>query len=233
MRYGADGYALYWYCLELIAGKVDAKNITFELEHDAEILGYTLKIDSVRVEEIMRYLISLGLFEADAGGRVTCLKLATRLDTYTQRSPQMKAIVDQLEAPKLFEHSSNTLRTDFEQCANSVLLRLDKNRLDKRKGGRFTPPTLPAVDNYAKEKGYTIDAEAFLAFYESKGWMIGKNKMKCWKSAVTTWAKREKREKTTRSDNAAIEKAGKELGITPKPGESWDQYRARIRAAQR
>jgi len=39
-------------------------------------------------------------------------------------------------------------------------------------------------------KGYHFTAKAFLAHYNSKGWMIGKNKMKCWKSACVTWESR-------------------------------------------
>jgi hypothetical protein len=38
--------------------------------------------------------------------------------------------------------------------------------------------------------GSKVDAESFVAFYESKDWMIGKNKMKNWKSAIVTWEKR-------------------------------------------
>ena len=34
-----------------------------------------------------------------------------------------------------------------------------------------------------------MDAEKFFDFYESKGWMIGKNKMKNWKAALRTWEK--------------------------------------------
>ena len=30
----------------------------------------------------------------------------------------------------------------------------------------------------------------FVAFYESKGWLVGKSKMKSWKSAIVTWEKR-------------------------------------------
>jgi hypothetical protein len=40
IKYGMQGYGLYWYCLELIAGNVDVDNITFELEHDAEIIAH-------------------------------------------------------------------------------------------------------------------------------------------------------------------------------------------------
>ena len=32
-----------------------------------------------------------------------------------------------------------------------------------------------------------MDPEKFIDFYESKGWMVGKNKMKDWRAAVRTW----------------------------------------------
>lgn len=58
-------------------------------------------------------------------------------------------------------------------------------------GKRFKPPTLDEVQTYCKEKAYTFDAEAFHAFYESKGWRIGREPMRKWKAACVTWQKRE------------------------------------------
>lgn len=55
---------------------------------------------------------------------------------------------------------------------------------------RFVPPTVDEVRAYCRSKGYNLDAEAFVAFYESKGWVVGKSRMKSWKAACTTWAKR-------------------------------------------
>ena len=56
---------------------------------------------------------------------------------------------------------------------------------------RFRPPTLEEVKSYILEKGIEIDAERFVAYYESNGWMVGRNKMKSWKSATVTWHKNE------------------------------------------
>ena len=56
---------------------------------------------------------------------------------------------------------------------------------------RFTPPTLEEVKAYCLESGYRIDAERFIDYYESNGWMVGRNKMKDWKAAVRNWSKRE------------------------------------------
>jgi len=59
----------------------------------------------------------------------------------------------------------------------------------KEKNTNFNPPTEEEVEAYCRERNNDIDAEQFVAFYESKGWMIGKNKMKNWKMAVVTWEK--------------------------------------------
>lgn len=55
----------------------------------------------------------------------------------------------------------------------------------KRK--RFIPPTLDNVKAYCQERGNNVDPERFMAYYESNGWMVGRNKMKDWKAAVRSW----------------------------------------------
>ena len=57
----------------------------------------------------------------------------------------------------------------------------------KEKRTRFVAPTEEEVRQYCLEKDYTLDAQRFVDFYECKGWMVGKNKMKNWKAAVRTW----------------------------------------------
>lgn len=56
-----------------------------------------------------------------------------------------------------------------------------------KKESRFTKPTVEEVRAYCIERNNSVDAEAFVNFYESKGWLIGKNPMKDWKAAVRTW----------------------------------------------
>lgn len=55
---------------------------------------------------------------------------------------------------------------------------------------RFIPPTIEEVKAENERKGYHIDAESFIAFYESKGWLVGKTPMRSWKAAMVTWEKR-------------------------------------------
>lgn len=56
---------------------------------------------------------------------------------------------------------------------------------------RFTPPTADEVSAYSDEINAGVDGQQFVDFYASKGWMIGKNKMKDWKAAVRTWKRSE------------------------------------------
>jgi hypothetical protein len=74
--------------------------------------------------------------------------------------------------------------------------RLGKDRLGKdsiegetpkSKAKRFTPPTLEEVTAYCIERNNSVDAQHFIDYYTSNGWLVGKNKMKDWKAAIRTW----------------------------------------------
>ena len=63
----------------------------------------------------------------------------------------------------------------------------DSSTKPKRK--RFVPPTIEEVQAYCYERNNGVDAERFIDYYTSNGWLVGKNKMKDWKAAVRTWEK--------------------------------------------
>ena len=53
----------------------------------------------------------------------------------------------------------------------------------------FVKPTIIDINEYCKERKNNVDADTFFNFYESKDWLIGKNKMKNWKACIITWEK--------------------------------------------
>ena len=61
----------------------------------------------------------------------------------------------------------------------------------KEKAPRFSPPTRLELAAYCTEKSLRIDVDRFLDYYESNGWMVGKNKMKDWKASARNWSRRE------------------------------------------
>ena len=57
----------------------------------------------------------------------------------------------------------------------------------------FVKPSVEEIKAYAIEQGYTdFEADRFYDFYESKGWLVGKNKMKSWQAAVRNWQRNSK-----------------------------------------
>lgn len=73
------------------------------------------------------------------------------------------------------------------------LYKEEQFKVNKR-GGRFTPPTLQEVEAYCMSRHNSVNPQQFIDFYASKGWMVGKNKMKDWKAAIRTWENRDKKE---------------------------------------
>lgn len=144
LKYGATGYAVYFHCIELIVSEISESNITFELEHDSEIIADNLKIKGTAhqsgteiVEEIMRYIIDLGLFEA-TNGHITCYKLLKRLDTSMTSNPRLRAIITEAK------RGHDAVMIPSRQSHDDIMqdeMRIDEKRTDKN---TYTPA--PAAD---------------------------------------------------------------------------------------
>lgn len=90
-------------------------------------------------------------------------------------------------------HSNDMLTTTIEEKKEIKNIKKEEPKGSKKK---FEPPSVEEVRDYCQSrKGNTVDAQAFVDFYTSKGWMVGKNHMKDWKAAVRTW------ERSGRSDS--------------------------------
>jgi hypothetical protein len=84
------------------------------------------------------------------------------------------------------ETEANTQLTNNQQSTNK---QLTTNKNDKKEKKLFIPPTFNDVLEYCMIEKMNVDINKFVNFYESKGWMVGKNKMKDWKAAVRNWNK--------------------------------------------
>lgn len=92
---------------------------------------------------------------------------------------------------KAYSLYASKMDTECIQIGYTDKNSIDKDRLGKDSNKRvaFAPPSVEEVSAYVYEKGYHFDPESFVAFYASKGWMVGNNKMKDWKQACVTWEK--------------------------------------------
>ena len=89
-----------------------------------------------------------------------------------------KATSQNVEATS--ENVVSPLMNKYKRISKST----EQVKMNKR---RFEKPTVYEVAEYCKSRKNSVDPEAFVDFYESKGWVVGKTPMKDWKAAVRTW----------------------------------------------
>jgi len=104
------------------------------------------------------------------------------------------------------EHPSDNQGTGKEQPSDTNNHLKHLNHLEKREEEkkpkskkRFVPPSLDEVLEYSKTVNFD-EPEEFWNFQESKGWMVGKSKMKNWHSSITTWKLRKKKNSTSQQE---------------------------------
>ena len=127
-----------------------------------------------------------------------------KIHNYIQNDRYKPTVYEEEKA--LLSVKNNKAYTLDTECIQDVSIvdtqvRLGKDSLGKSNISRFAPPTLEEVKSYCSERKNNVDAETFINFYESKGWMIGKNKMKDWKAAVRTWEKKDKAKPKSKSNS--------------------------------
>lgn len=122
-KYGMEGYGLFWYILELIGSDVSPNNLDFDLEHDAELISLDTNIHVDLTQEMMTFMVNLGLFE-NHQGIIRCVKMLARTDEYTQKLIKL----NQGQSGQ----TPDSVPTNSRQCRDKVRsIRREEKRLDK------------------------------------------------------------------------------------------------------
>ena len=124
---------------------------------------------------------------------------------------------------KILENKISTyLKTSFKETSKQDLKKLKTNKnkeiiITNKNNNKNNnkKPSVEEIKQYCLERNNGIDAEQFFDFYESKGWLVGKNKMKNWQAAVRTWEKRKQKTTTSKIDQQLdnYNNAKKHLGL--------------------
>jgi hypothetical protein len=101
----------------------------------------------------------------------------------SRRSKQMKQLVPKRSKTK--QNEQDTVNVNDTVNDNVNVTEEEKN---------IIPPPIFLISKYCKERNNGIDPEYFYDWYQTRGWKVGKDKMKDWQSAVRTWEKRNKKE---------------------------------------
>jgi len=94
------------------------------------------------------------------------------------------------------EETEGLVVNKLNDLSETKLTTINKNKEIKITNKLFKKPSVNDVELYCIERDNKIDAISFVNFYESKGWMVGKNKMKDWRACIRTWEMRAKNKKT-------------------------------------
>lgn len=113
---------------------------------------------------------------------------------HTKQSESTVQSIDSIDIPIYnYTNTQDTImENNFFQNNKSEFSDLETEETFQKKVApktRFSKPTVEEVQEYCFERNNGIDAQNFIDFYESKGWVVGKSKMKNWKAAVRTWEK--------------------------------------------
>lgn len=95
------------------------------------------------------------------------------------------------------EQQMNSKRTADEQQMNTY--KKEEEIKEKIITKKFIPPSELEVKAYMAEIGFNGNAAAFIDYNISRGWVVGKSKMKDWKAAVRIWKNNDKKGVTDES----------------------------------
>ena len=167
--------------------------------------GKALKQNPISVYRRLKKLSAMGNLNLKPSTHYTIVSICN-WDTY-----QNSDIANEQAS----EQPTNNQVTTNEQPTNTNKnVKNANNEKNDKKRHIFTPPTIEELKSQIGEKDYQVDAEIFHSFYASKGWMVGRNKMKDWRAALAQanhkgWAVKAPAQRTAMDVLADMEKEGR------------------------
>ena len=163
------------------------EEIAFSLDEEIEDVSKTIELcEKMELLEVTEYGLKMLKIEEMTGSE-TSSSIRSRKSRALQCN--IKALQCNTNATPL-QHREEKRREEKsrEDIEIEKELEIDTKKKNKRKN--FVKPTVQDVQAYCSERNNNIDAQSFIDFYESKGWLVGKTPMKDWKASVRTWERR-------------------------------------------
>lgn len=213
-----EKYALFY--IELCTKSIRNKGVLIRrvgdmlIPYDAAKLAMLTNTDIEVVVVAMELLKQAKLVEILENGEIYLNAMENMVGEESESAKRMRRLREKQALLPSASQCDEDVTKKCAQCSPEIEKEIDiEKEKDKKKSSAkrsFTPPTLQEVQAYCAERGNSVDAQRFLDFYEAKGWMIGKNKMKDWKAAVRTW-ERQDAERTEGQKVACRQGASAEL----------------------
>ena len=202
---GGDTFTIIYLKMQLLSMTTDGylyfdKVFDTFSEELAEQIGE--EVDNVKIT--LQYLESVGLLVSNEEGTDFLLTdmennigsetaSAKRTRECRARKKEIQALqcnTDVTEEKRNLLQCNTDVTNEKRACSVEKEIEIDKEKrkINKReKASAFEPPTIEQVEDYCVESDIHIDPAAFVNYYQSKGWAVGKTKMTDWKASVRYW----------------------------------------------
>lgn len=182
---GIEGYGIFFMLLEVLRDQTDLK---YPLD-DIDLLADEFGTSEPKVRTV---ICNYQLFKIDEQKKFFSPKLLVYLLPYFAASEKARhaAFIRWGKEP-----INNDAQALPEQCSSNAskvkYSKVNESKVNESKELRTNlktiPPTLEEVTTYCLERKNGIDPQRFIDFYDSRGWMYGKTKIKDWRAAVRLW----------------------------------------------
>lgn len=175
-----------WHYIALLCCKAQGilENENDELRR--RMVAAKMDLSLTQLEDIIWTLAEIDLVDPDTMQPLAWDDRQFKSDSSTERVQKYR------EKQKKQQHKDMKRYSNGNVTAQDTDTETDTEKEKTRaKPKRFVPPTPDQVKAYCRERNNRVDAERFVDFYASKGWMVGKTKMRDWKASVRTWERSE------------------------------------------
>jgi predicted phage replisome organizer len=196
MENGKD-YLLFY--MKLLVESIDhegALRFSETIPYNDRMLASITNTNIDIVRGAIKLFAELGMLEMMDDGTLFMSQVTAMLGHETQWAAKKRLYREKRkELPE-----DNVLALSDKSIELELELEIENKSKRKRSPATQSPntkkrPTAEEINAYCKERGISIDAEAFIDYYETVGWLVGKARtpMHNWRSAVNNWEKNDRR----------------------------------------
>lgn len=236
---GADSLIVIWFKLLCLAGKNNNNGVFLmndTIAYTDEMLSTIFRRDVNTVRLALKTFEEFGMIVI-IDGVITIPNWGKHqdLDKIEQRNEYMRKYMQEYrdKQRKKIECKSNSKvnskvnvsEAEEELYKEEYKKDIYNNTLKKKKEKprrEIIPPELEWIKEYCKERNNNVDPQKFYDFYESKGWKVGKEKMKNWEASVRTWEKEDNKKQEPKPNGF---NSGEFLQST---SYNWDEINAEL-----
>lgn len=154
------------------------------IPYTPQVLAQVVRHQVGTVEKALQIFKELGLIEVLDNGAIYMMDIQNFIGKSSTEADRQR------EYYKKIKSDENVCKISYKKSTPEIDIELERDiEIDNT---TFKKPTLEQVKEYCEARNNNVNPEHFMDFYESKNWMIGKNKMKDWKACVRTWEKNHK-----------------------------------------